>query len=383
MVPLTSAGCLLALFFTRGVSLRQWSKSGLLSREVALYRELARHGVRTAFFTYGNADDLHFAEQLPAGSVLCVNRWRLPQSLYERLLPLIHWNVLRNVAIIKSNQTDGADIALAAASIWRRPFLARCGYLWSKNALLANGQASLETRRSLLVEQRVFCRAERIVVTTQSIADNVLQRFPWLLSKLRVIPNYVDTDIFLPPVEIPISKRPRLCFVGRMVNEKNLSALIMAVANLDVELELIGEGPLRGSLESQSAANPRISFSGSVAHGQLPERLRSSTIFVLPSFYEGHPKALLEAMSCALPIIATDVSGNREVIEHGKTGWLCGTDADAIRVAIETLLADAPLRSRLGENARSFVLEHCALQRVVDLELACLQELMPTRGQIC
>ena len=72
--------------------------------------------------------------------------------------------------------------------------------------------------------------------------------------------------------------------------------------------------------------------------------LTKSTIFVLPSFYEGHPKALLEAMSCGAPVLGADSPGIRELIRHGNTGYLCGTDLRSIRVALEELLSspDAP-----------------------------------------
>ena len=220
MNPHTSAECLLALFFTRGVSLRQWAESGLLSREVALYRELAQHGIRTVFFSYGGIDDFHFAEQLPVGSQLCVNRWCLPQSLYERLLPLIHWNVLRKVAIIKSNQTYGGHVALSAARRWRKPFVARSGYLWSDFVSRAHGKDSFPAKQSISYEEKVLRGASRIVVATAAMMDSIRRRIPDAAGVLKIIPNYVDTELFSPGIADPKGALPRISFVGRLDPQK-------------------------------------------------------------------------------------------------------------------------------------------------------------------
>ena len=74
---------------------------------------------------------------------------------------------------------------------------------------------------------------------------------------------------------------------------------------------------------------------GNVLHRLLPEILNSGALVILPSHYEGYPKTVLEAMACGLPVIGTDVRGIRELIRHGVTGWLCGTDSASIRAAIQ------------------------------------------------
>ena len=99
-------------------------------------------------------------------------------------------------------------------------------------------------------------------------------------------------------------------------------------------------------------------------------------MFILPSLYEGHPKALLEAMACSRPVIGTDVIGIRELIRHRETGYLCGTSPEEIRAAIQDVLSDADLRNHMGHNAQEFVLEHFALERVVEMELALLSEVV-------
>lgn len=113
-----------------------------------------------------------------------------------------------------------------------------------------------------------------------------------------------------------------------------------------------------------------------VSHIELPYCLNQASLLVLPSFHEGHPKALPEAMTCGLAVIGTEVPGIREVIRHDERGYLCGSSPEEIRSAIQDVLGDADLRVRMGRNAREFVVEHFALERVVEMELALLSEVV-------
>jgi glycosyltransferase involved in cell wall biosynthesis len=371
----------LVLFMTRGVPLATWDAIGSFTRETALYRRLAERGVHVDSVSWGGPEELAYAGRLP-GMTICCNRWRLPRGLYERLIPWLHAGALRRADLIKTNQTDGADVALAAARRWGKPLVARCGYMWSKNCLLEDGPESPRARRALAIEERVFGAADRIVVTTEEMREDLARRFPLRLDRIETIPNYVDVDAFCPappkgPSKEPSSSsaesptRPRLVFVGRLSQEKNLFNLLEAAKGLDVEIELIGQGPLEAELRAMAGREGvSLTLAGRVANEALPERIQRATLFVLPSLYEGHPKTLIEAMACGAAVLATDVSGIRQVVRHGRTGWLVATDAAALREGLRTLLADAALRERLGAEARRFAVENYALGRIVERELA-------------
>jgi glycosyltransferase involved in cell wall biosynthesis len=362
-----SAGLALVLFFTRGVSLRVWDKSGMFEREVSLYRRLQQAGVSVTFVTYGDKNDMDYQDRIP-GIIICCNRWKLSEYWYGRLIPWLHRKALKSADLIKSNQMCGADLALAAARHWNKPFLARCGYMWSKNMALEFGRDSERALDSLAVEENVYRSADGITVTTNSMRAGILERFPGLERKIAVIPNFVDTSLFK-PARHELSSRPLICFVGRLEQEKNLEALIEAVAGLDVELEIIGSGTLHDKLAAMSVGTPHIRLAGTVPNNRLPDHFHRSALFILPSLYEGHPKTLLEAMACGVPVIGSDVTGINEVITHGQNGLLCATDAASIRQAIKDLLADTALRERLGNNACRYVSEHFSLDRIVEMEL--------------
>lgn len=360
----------LALFFTEGVSLQTWHAVGMLGRELALYAELSKHGIQVQFVTYGSRKDLELADKLNGIEVAC-NQWNLPEGLYR-------WSVQTfppRGDVFKSNQVAGSDIALAAAQKRKAKFVARCGYLLSEfqaSKYGPNSGAALEAAR---LEQRVFDQADRVVVTTPFMAEIVRNRYGIVAEKITVIPNYVETDRFRPMGTLP-GKRFRIGFVGRLDQQKNLFALIDAMIGLDAELALVGYGPQKDALAAKAAANKvEAIFMGNIPNNELPALLNTCQLFVLPSLYEGHPKALIEAMACGLPVIGTNVVGIRELVTDGANGLLCEPDASSLRIALQRSMEDSELRGRLGSAARQYVKQHFSLARVVDLELSVLNEL--------
>lgn len=362
----------LVLFFTRGVSLCIWDEAGILAREVALYQKLMERGAQVSFVTYGDKSDTALANRIP-GIHVFNNRWNLPIEWYQRKLELFP----PTGAVFKSNQIDGAEVALAAARRAGAKFVARCGYLLSAVETQTHGADSKQTQSARKLENEIFTQADWICVTTQAIALTVQEDYSVPVGKISIVPNYVDIDRFKPMPQSDAREKVRVGFVGRLAWEKNLEPLIDAAADLNVELLLAGEGPLKSQLAARAeAVKADAKFLGRISNLDLPQFLNSCDIFVLPSLYEGHPKALLEAMACGLAVIGTRVPGIRELLVDGDNGILCEPKADSLRQGIERVLENAPLRARLGQRARSYVQQHFALERIVELEFALLTKLV-------
>ncbi|TAK34597.1 MAG: glycosyltransferase family 1 protein [Saprospiraceae bacterium] len=355
------------------MTLSLWVKSGVFPREIALYRRLIQRGVGVSFVTYGSKKDLAYRDQLSGINLIC-NRWRLPNSLYIRLLYNFLPMSLSKTAVVKSNQVLGADVAMRAARRFGRPFIARCGYLQSEIVELDYGKDSLQSHEAQDLERIVFNGADRVVITTDRIQQKIISNYQVPRDRVRVIPNYVDTDLFCPNLQI--TRIPnRVCFIGRLVPVKNLMALLDGCAGLDIELVIVGGGSQEKMLKDRAAQiGLSAHFLGNLSNELLPDILNSATAFILPSLTEGHPKSLMEAMSCGLPVIGTDVPGILDVLKHRETGFLCGTNSGDIRAALQEVLGDPSLRQRLGVNARQEVLDKYSLDRVVELEINLLQE---------
>lgn len=362
----------LGLFFTRGVSLGTWAQVGNLTRELAIYKRLIRHGYDVSFVTYGDKSDLEYTDSLQGINVLC-NESGLEPERYENELAEIHAASFREFSVIKTNQMYGADMALNVARKFSKPFVARCGYLWSVNSAKEHGADSEKTREADRIERLAFSAADAICLTTEAMKQNVLRRLPECENKIRIIPNYVDTDTFKP---IECQKlRNQVIFVGRIAPEKNLASLFEAIRPLDARLVIIGDGPQRKELEERFPdLAQKIFWLGNLPNSELPLHISRSAIFALPSFYEGHPKALIEAMSCATPVIGCDSPGVREIIKHCDTGLLCPSDPENIRLSIEKLLNDVELASSLGSSARRFICDNFSLDKIEELEIHLLSE---------
>ncbi|MGB0131919.1 glycosyltransferase family 4 protein [Chlorobium sp.] len=355
----------ITLFFTRKGSLKNWARVGMFEREVALYRKYLEKKVTISFITYGKKDHLLFADRLPGIEILC-NEWKLPASIYTRMIPLLHAKTLQKTDIIKSNQTPGALEALRAAKIFRKPMIARCGYMHSDFIAKESGVDSDLTKKALNDELKIFRSADSIEVTTAMMKESIMSRIPETSGKISVVPNYVDTRIFSPS---SLCKDIDLLFIGRLTPQKNLFALLDALHGLNLKTVIVGTGVQEKELKAKGLAlNLNIDWKGNIPNNELPLYLNRAKLFILPSFYEGHPKTLIESMACALPSIGADSPGIREVIRHGETGWLCSTETGSIREAVIKLSESDELRTTLGCKARTFAVENYSLDTIAEKE---------------
>ncbi|MBI5794524.1 glycosyltransferase family 4 protein, partial [Candidatus Uhrbacteria bacterium] len=301
----------IAVFFTHGVSLELWDQRGMFSREVRFYEELAAHVGEVWFFTYGR-NDSRYADRLGHYIRIFPKQLPVPNLLYGILLPFLYWRTLKHADIIRIHQVAGAIPALIAHVLLHKPLIVRAGFQWYSFAR-RQGASRLKLAVISLIERLAYTSAHAIIHTTRQDADFVADRYGVDASKLHIIPNWVDTDLFKP---MDIKKVPKtICFVGRLEKQKNLHALVEAMQGLGARLIVYGEGSLRESLEQQARGlHVNVEFRGRIANENLPTALNACEIFILPSLYEGNPKVLLEAMACGLPVIGTNVEGIREII---------------------------------------------------------------------
>ena len=189
-----------------------------------------------------------------------------------------------------------------------------------------------------------------------------------------------------PPKSRKLSGREcRIAYVGRLSPQKNLFSLIDAAQTLSkrgipVELVFVGDGALRTSLtEYARARGVKLSIVGFVPHEELSQLLEQCTLFALPSYIEGHPKALLEAMACGLPVVGSDVEGIRETIVDGLNGLLCSTNPRDIADKLLTIIENPDLAEKLGKAARETVLERFDLSKLLEKECAMMLGLISQR----
>lgn len=190
--------------------------------------------------------------------------------------------------------------------------------------------------------------AARNVAVSTSVAHRVRRILVLRREQVSVIANGVP----VPGEGILITRRtqegvaPHVVTVGRLVELKGHEQLITAASVLvghfpEARFSIVGDGPLRERLERQAESlglSNKVNFTGSVS--DVPAHLREADVYVSTSHYEGMPIATLEAMAWGVPVVASDVPGNRAVVQNGETGLLYKLDdiaglARAMRAVIE------------------------------------------------
>jgi glycosyltransferase involved in cell wall biosynthesis len=216
----------------------------------------------------------------------------------------------------------------------------------------------------------MFKKATLVRCLTQSDAQIIL-RYGCPYKKIRVVPNAVDTNLFRPQNG---REENLIVWVGRFVPEKGLEYLIRAAKIItdnrkDVKFLLVGDGPLKTKiikLASDLDINKFIHFTGVLRREEVAKILGKATIFALPSLREGMPFAVLEAMSCGIPVVGSDVIGVRDLIINGENGLLVpAKDPEALAKGILSLLSDTNLRINMGERARRLIIAKYSWDHVI------------------
>jgi glycosyltransferase involved in cell wall biosynthesis len=214
------------------------------------------------------------------------------------------------------------------------------------------------TRPLYRLMNRLIQRADTIqCISRFTHAQLVAAGYP--TSRLRMIPNAVDLARY-EGERRPGDGAVRVAYVGRLRQVKGVGVLVDAwreLAHSGARLVLAGEGVMREELEAQIA---RLSLGDSVALAgevaDVPALLRETDVYVQPSFQEGMPNSVLEAMAAGLPVVATRVSGNEDLVTDGENGLLVPPgDPSALAAAIRRLVDDPALARRMGARARERV----------------------------
>ena len=197
-----------------------------------------------------------------------------------------------------------------------------------------------------------FCRSQAAIFAG---ADNV--------DKLHIVHCGIDPDRFQPVDHTGVGNR--ILFVARLAELKGLSVLLEALAAVrrdhpDVRLTIVGDGPDRERFEARARSlglEGAVDFVGFRSQGEVADHLAEADVFVLPSYAEGVPVTLMEAMGSAIPVVATQVGGVTELVTDGVDGFVVRPgDAEALADRLSRLVADPTLRGRLGRAGRQKVI---------------------------
>jgi len=190
--------------------------------------------------------------------------------------------------------------------------------------------------------------------------------------KIEVCPLGVDPEVFAPAEFRENPAIFTIVSVGQLAPAKGQPLLVSAMRKLidrgrRVRLRLVGEGPMRCEIEELVARlelERDVVLEGALNHDRVRAIYAEADLYALPSFAEGVPVVLMEAMAMRIPCVASRITGVPELIREGVDGLLVApADVDALANSIERLMDDPALRRRLAESGRARVMEHYNLQR--------------------
>ena len=238
-----------------------------------------------------------------------------------------------------------------------------------------HGRVFPEKKHRALVQRWMLRKAARAFAVSRELAQAMVTEIGVAPDRFEVIYNGVDTQRFnaRPPGARQATRSPVVIgTVGRLVSVKNYPLLLRAVqklpSSLPWTLRFIGDGPERAKLEAlarELQIEARVEFLG---HSEnVAALLDDLDIFVLPSISEGMSNTLLEAMAAGVAVVASDVGGNPEIIEAGRSGLLFASgDVDGAARQIESLLADPSLRARIAAAGNARVHETFSMRAMLE-----------------
>lgn len=205
--------------------------------------------------------------------------------------------------------------------------------------------------------------------------------------RLRVVHCGLDLDAFTPISAEP--GPPRLVAVGRLAEQKGFGLLVPALiaaraVHPDLTLTLVGDGPLRGAIEAQArqaGLGEALRLTGWLSPAEVRAQIAQADALVVPSFAEGLPVVIMEAMALARPVVATWIAGIPELVVPGQTGWLVapGDAAPLARAMIEMAGTGAAQRAAMGQAGRARVVARHDVNESARRLTALIAETTPGR----
>ena len=253
------------------------------------------------------------------------------------------------------------------------------GSIMSVPHIIASIHTAEKEKRWHLEIEKFTCRLSRLTVcVSASVYRHVRRHSRVPASRMCTIAYGIDIPRFADAEPVDLRRvnldpqKPTLIFVGRLHPVKGVDLLLDAFWEIarvhDAQLIIVGDGPLRDTLECRTRKlelTEKVVFCGMCR--EVAGYLKAAAAMVMPSYWEGLPIAAIEAMAAGLPVIASRTEGLIDLIEDGKTGLLFTTGhRNEMKNAISRILSNPPWARTLGQNARHLITRQYSQQTMID-----------------
>lgn len=356
----------IGIFLTYGMSLKKWKKIGILDRELEIYNKLGKYN-SYSIFTYEKNDKLFLKNKKI--KIINVGKYLIFKNKYLRFLnslfiPFFLGKYVKDIDILKSNQSLGSWVPAITSKIYKKKFIHRAGYDVFQNLKDSETITFFEMFILKYFYAILFKLSDLIILTNyfhRNSVKNITNK------KILIIPNFINTKKFFPKKIKKYNKK--ILFVGRIHKEKNLNMIIQALKNTGYSLDIVGNGEKEyikklSSLAKKNKVN--VNFKGSIRNSLLPNIYNKYKVFINFSDYEGNPKAVLEAMACGCLVICSNVRGNNEIIRNKINGFLVKKKILELNTIFTEL--NKIKKRKILLNSLKFINEKYTLEKIIEYE---------------
>lgn len=379
---------ILGLIFTRNVSLETWIKTGLLEREIEIYKLYICKNIfdKIFLFTYGTNDSFYLEdlrkkekiyEKIEVIGIPKYLNFYFGKIIYSFILSIINMKKIKKCTIIKTNQIDGAWSIILIKFLFNKKIIVRCGYILSIFNEKTNKNKILRNKCFKKLEKLSLNFSDKIVVSSKADKKYFIEEYTINEKKISQIYNYINLKKFKENMKFDFDKN-NFVFVGRLTESKNIISLVESAKELGVCLDIYGDGLLKEKLKKIIGKdNKKIKLLGKIPNDELAKELRRYNYYILPSFIEGTPKTLLEAMASGLICIGSNIEGTNEIINKERGFLINGFDKESIKNTIkDIILLNSEKKSVIRKNGVKFIKENFSLEAYFKTEKEIIMELM-------
>lgn len=354
----------IAVFFTYDYKLSTLINSGLLERELKIYKYLnKKYGVNFKFFTYdiNELKTQNNFEFIPIYKKIKRSNNKYIRLFYSLYFPYKIRKEVIDCDVIHQHQLHGAWVTLILKLITKKPLLIRTGYDAYQFSMLNNEKLTKKYFNKFITKLSLK-HADLYTVTSKEDYVFLTNKFK-KIKKITIVPNWIEKK------EIIAKDRHenKILMVGRIEKQKNYSDAIqfLDINKNHLTIDIVGNGQEKDLINNLSIEKDiNIKFLGNMEHQKLTELYHSYEYFLSTSYFEGNPKSILEALNSGCIVFASNIPSHRELIRDELNGFLFSNISELSK-KFDIIQKNTLFKKKVSQNAIKSV-EKNIIENIVD-----------------
>lgn len=324
--------------------------TGGIARFLSEQRRRLPSDISVRVYDGGTTSTNHLNDHLVT---VLVTLWAMVRFPFRRRPDLVHVHTSHRLAFYRASW-----YVLVARLVWQRPVVIHI------HGSSFDEFARADSLVAAWMQRMTFGLADRVISLSEYWQSVLSERID--ATKLVVVPNAVDPNEYEPSYG---ADPPVAVFISNHIERKGIRELVAAIEQVDetdLHVRIAGSGPLSSLAETLAAESPNVEYYGYVSEAEKRRLIQEATVYLLPTYAEGLPIALLEGMAGGNAVITTNVAAIPEVVDDAS-GWTVPPgDIDALGQALSEFAADPDAAVEMGRHNRSIIEDRFAWPAVID-----------------